>query len=333
METTPQMDFAGLQARIVPLVAELFATLASQNPLRMYFADIAEKTLLDIVQVLREDGMSQEAIAATLGLTMNGYRAKMKRLHEVHAGAPQEPDEAPRTLLERVHTFVEETCPDQAWLGFEHITDKFKGVKPDSLKGVLHFLVRSDLLEVEGRGRTRRYRSVDRTRRTEVNHHDLEVLLYREGPLSLEEAARRLGIDAERCAAHLETVSAAGGVVVKHVGGEARYVVRQYHIPLDTVEGYEAAIFDHLAAVIHAICKKLRLGRHAASLAEHTGGATFSFRLPSEDPLWDEVSAYLRDSRLRLETWLSAARALPEEVERDKRVTIYVGQLTEEVRS
>jgi hypothetical protein len=39
------MNFAGLQARIVPLIAELFATLASRNPLRMYFADIAGKTV------------------------------------------------------------------------------------------------------------------------------------------------------------------------------------------------------------------------------------------------------------------------------------------------
>jgi expansin (peptidoglycan-binding protein) len=53
------MNFAGLQARIVPLIAELFATRASRNPLRMYFADIAGKTLLDIVEVLRQDGLSQ----------------------------------------------------------------------------------------------------------------------------------------------------------------------------------------------------------------------------------------------------------------------------------
>jgi hypothetical protein len=53
------MNFAGLQARIVPLIAELFATLASRNPLRMSFADIAGKTLLDIVEVLRQDGLSQ----------------------------------------------------------------------------------------------------------------------------------------------------------------------------------------------------------------------------------------------------------------------------------
>ena len=73
------MNFAGLQARMVPLVAELFATLASKNPLRMYFADIAGKTLLDVVQVLRQEGVSQEAIAASFGLTMNGFRDRMRR--------------------------------------------------------------------------------------------------------------------------------------------------------------------------------------------------------------------------------------------------------------
>lgn len=102
------MNFAGLQARIVPLIAELFATLASRNPLRMYFADIAGKTLLDIVEVLRQDGLSQEAIAAAFGLTINGYKAKMTRLQALHRaeGAPGGADQ--RTLLERVHTFVYE---------------------------------------------------------------------------------------------------------------------------------------------------------------------------------------------------------------------------------
>ena len=37
------MNFAGLVERLVPQVAELFATLATRDPLRMYFADIADR--------------------------------------------------------------------------------------------------------------------------------------------------------------------------------------------------------------------------------------------------------------------------------------------------
>src|SRR5689334_18756891 len=89
-----ELNFAGLVERIVPLVAGLFATLAPRNPLRMHFADIANKTLLDMVEVLRHDGVSQEAIAASLGLTINGFRSKMKLLRERFASRAPADDDA-----------------------------------------------------------------------------------------------------------------------------------------------------------------------------------------------------------------------------------------------
>ncbi len=56
------------------------------------------------------------------------------------------------------------------------------------------------------------------------------------------------------------------------------------------------------------MCKKLRLGRHHASLGDLIGGATFTFRVPVDDPLYDEVSVFLRENRVRLEGWLARAR-------------------------
>ena len=102
---------------------------------------------------------------------------------------------------------------------------------------------------------------------------------------------------------------------------------------MDTVEGYEAAIYDHLSAVVAALCKKLRTRQHNASLKDLTGGATFTFYVPVDDPLWGEVSGYLRENRLRLEDWLTRARALEGQKHAPgtlKRVTIDVGQMVDD---
>lgn len=332
-DATEPTNFAGLQARIVPLVAELFATLATRNPLRMYFADIAGKTLLDIVQVLRHEGISQEAIAASLGLTLNGYHAKMKRLQALHVPEDQPESGEARTLLERVFSFVADRG-EEGGTTLRAITDAFRGVKADSLNGVLHFLVRSALLSVEGRGRDRRYAVVMRPGEAPPNEHDAAVLLYREGPMTRAELARRLECSVEDATRLVERLAAEGTArAVGELEGETTWRAVDYHIPLDHTEGYEAAIFDHLAAVIQAVCKKLRLGRHHASLGDLIGGATFTFRVPVDDPLYDEVSVFLRENRVLLERWLARARAISDaglEGRAVRRFTLYVGQSVED---
>ena len=324
------MNFAGLQARLVPLVAELFATLASKNPLRMYFADIAGKTLLDVVQVLRQEGVSQEAIAASFGLTMNGFRDRMRKLQDAHrAGASQE-NGGQRTLLERVHSAIEEAAGPDGWTLAGALTERFRGTKADTIQGVVTFLQRSGLIEARGRGGSRAYRVAERSMGGGLTEFDVQVVLYREGPLTLERLAQRLEVAEAQCLPLLALIRARGELEEQPgVDGTLHYSARTYHIPMDTVEGYEAAIYDHLSAVVGSLCKKLRMRQHSAKLADLTGGATFTFFVPVEDPLWQEVSGYLRENRLRLEDWLARAKAL-EGGEHPpgtlRKVTIYVGQ-------
>ena len=218
-----EMNFIGLQARIVPLVAELLATLATRNPLRMYFADIAGKTLLDIVQVLRHDGISQEAIAASLGLTLNGFQARMKRLKEQHDEPPEEDGDDRRTLMERVFAFIADHPDAEQGVPIRQVGDAFRGVKRDTLNGVLHFLVQSGFLTAEGRGGRRRLRVERRPHAQGPNEHDVGVLLYREGPLTLAELARRLECSTERAASLLDRLRRDGALVEGESDGEATF--------------------------------------------------------------------------------------------------------------
>lgn len=330
-----ELNFAGIVERVVPLVAELFATLASRNPLKMHFADIANQTLLDMVEVLRHDGVSQEAIAASLGLTINGFRAKLKQLRDRYrAGAPLDEEarspSLPRTLLERVFTHVEESTPGVSWAQMQQA---FRGVKPDSLRGVLHFLVKSGLLSVSGSGKTRTYRIVHRMP-SGPGVLDALVLLFREGPLTLGQLAQRLAVPEARAQLLIDRVAATGRLKTAPLpDGTTGHRVNEYHVPVDSPEGYEAALYDHLSTVIRAICKKVRGGQHQATMRDVNGGATFSFDVPSDDPLAAEIRTFLPKMRRQLDEWLERSEAATRErPEADKeRVTIYLGQMTEDL--
>lgn len=338
-----ELNFAGLVERIVPLVAELFATLASRNPLRMHFADIANKTLLDMVEVLRHDGVSQEAIAASLGLTINGFRSKMKLLRErFGARAPddtgiEERSASPvRTLLDRVFSHIEEQ-PAPRGATYTQLLQTFRGVKADSLKGVLHFLVKSGLLSVSGSGKTRTYRVVHRSA-VGPGVLDAMVMLFREGPLSAGDLALRLGIGETRALELVDGLRAAGRLESRPLpDGAMGHRVMEYHVPVDSPEGFEAALFDHLSTVVRAICKKVRGGEHRATMADLNGGATFSFDVPASHPLAGEIRNFLPTMRKTLDDWLERSEAeLANAIAADptvetERITIYVGQTTEDL--
>lgn len=331
---THELNFAGIVERTVPLVAELFATLASRNPLKMQFADIANQTLLDMVEVLRQDGVSQEAIAASLGLTINGFRAKMKQLRErYHERSPDEPRSPamPRTLLERVFGHIEEQ-PAHKGATWAELQQEFRTVKLDSLRGVVHFLVKSGLLSVTGSGKSKTYRVVHRVP-SGPGVLDAMVLLFREGPLTETDLARRLNVPELRARALLDQLRLANRLVSAPLpDGSTGHTVTEYHVPVDSPEGYEAAIFDHLATVVHAICKKVRGGQHSATMRDTNGGATFSFDVPRDGELAAEIRGFLARMRPQLDDWLTRSKhaldtATPEQ-ERE-RITIYLGQMTE----
>jgi len=332
------INFASLVERLVPLVAELFATLSSRNPLRMHFADIANKTLLDMVEVLRHDGISQEAIAASLGLTINGFRSKMKtlRVRYREEGSDDVGDDyAPRTLLERVYAFIDETASPRG-VSHEAVATQFRGVKADSLSGVLHFLVKSGLLSVSGDGRRRVYRVVNRPV-AGPGFVDAMVMLFREGPMTIFHLAQRLGLPQATCAEFVERLRDAERIEeTTAADGTVRYRVTEYYVPVDATEGYEAALFDHISAVVSAVCRKVRGGVHRATMGDLDGGATFSFDVHASDPLYEEVSGFLARMRAQLEAWNErAAQRLAEDdasaLADRRRITIYLGQMVEDL--
>ena len=328
------MNFSRLVERMVPLVAELFATLASRDPLRMYFADIAEKTLHDIVSELGKAGLSQEAIAASLGMTIGGFRNKMRRLREAYREEGDGTTESPRSLMEHVYGFIHEHGSEIDPVEYRAIEEHFSGVKEDSLRGVLHFLVQYGLLSVSGRSATREYRIVPRRTSDQSGHQDAVVALYRDGPLSAEDLGHRLELSPDEVAAVLQALRVDGRLgEIQGDDGVTRYRATAYHIPVDAVDGFEAALWDHFQAMCRAICRKVRLARYGAAPDDRIGGATYSYDLPADHPLVEEIGGFLRTSREKLEAWRVAAHPLLADLapgDGQVRLTIYIGQTVEE---
>jgi hypothetical protein len=331
-----QLDFSGLVERLVPLVAELFATLAAQDPLKMSFADIAGKTLLDMVEVMQRDGMSQETIAATLGMTIGGFRTKLKKLRDVYRSSePPSGGSRSRTLLEQVFAFIDETARESSKdVPFHVIAERFQGVHDDTLRGVLKFLVGYELLETLGRGQRRRYRIATRRVSGDSGLPEVSVLLFREGPMTLEQLCKRSGRSEAACLPLLEQLRQDGALEeLAAPNGSTLYRVSDYHIPVGMTAGYEVAILDHVTAMCAAVCKKVRLGRHEATAADLHGGTTFSFDVPVGHPLETEIAGFLKGARVQMETWLEASRTASkgERGRPMRRVTIYTGQMVEDV--
>ena len=115
--------------------------------------------------------------------------------------------------------------------------------------------------------------------------------------------------------------------------GGIRYAVEGFHIAFDADEGYEAALWDHFQAVSRTMCRKLRIGQHQARLHDVIGGTTFTFDLPSDHPLHEELQGFLSRTRQQMDRWLAQVEALPPRAEEERwvRVTLYTGQMVEEL--
>lgn len=326
------MNFSNLVERMVPLVAELFATLKANDPLRMDFADIAHKTLLDIVEVLNEEGLSNEVIAESLGMTISGFYKKIKELRSTYS-TPSGGRRAAPSLMERVYKHVHDNGSPTRPVSYNDLTDHFHLVPADRLNAVLRFLVRYSLLSVAGHGIYRQYRIVPRSEQAPAGYQDVVLMLYRDGPMSTEQLEQRLQLSDQELERHISRLRD-NGRLEETTGDDStpRYRATAYHIPVGTPEGFEAALWDHFSTMVRAMCKKVRLAKYGAAAADVVGGATASFEVPVDSPEYAEISGFLKDSRERLQAWFE--RVQPYIDDRDPgreyaRVSVYVGQMVE----
>ena len=111
---------------------------------------------------------------------------------------------------------------------------------------------------------------------------------------------------------------------------DQRLVALDCVVPLGATVGWEAAVFDHVQAVVQTICQRLRLLGSPSAAALHVGGSTYGFELSADHPLHDEVLGLLErlrnqagELRRRVDEY-NRAHPAP----RPLRVVTYIGQNT-----
>jgi len=217
------------------------------------------------------------------------------------------------------------------------ILNRFSGDDEAQVKAVLFDLCESQLVFSSGTGSNTTYRAASEDELVALQHMRgsegldelLLALVYRDGPLTIDEIAQRAKMERDELEATLARLLAAGRIDRTDRESVPHYQAGSLVIPLGASAGWEAAVFDHFKAFVTTIICRLRDDRETAALSDRIGGSTYTIDVWPGHPLADEVygslgriRADLSNLRERVENF-NGEREIPEA---NTRVVIYAGQ-------
>ncbi len=311
---------------LVRQTAILVAQLATTGGVRAPLTQIANQVFLDLVRELERLGVSRKVSADMFGLGLRTYRRKIQRVGDVST-------DRGRSLRAEVLVFLR----GDGVVSRAEILEHFPNDDEAQVRAVLRDLRESQLVFTLGKGTRTSYRAatpdelsaLKRKRGDEGEDEFHMALMYREGPLSVEEIAERAQVETVSVEAAVTRLSAAGRIRQVDHDGQPRYQAQALTIPLGATFGWEAAVFDHFKAVVGTVLSRLRANEAAPLPADRVGGSTYTIDLWKGHPLEEEVVGTLQ----RLRTGLSELRQRVTEINKDHdplppmdRVVIYVGQ-------
>jgi hypothetical protein len=309
---------------IVRQTTILIAQLATSRGVRAPLAQIANQVFLDLVRELERQGVSRKVSADMFGLGLRTYRRKIQRLSESST-------ERGRSLWE----VVLEHLKDRGLVTRLEILTRFSRDDEAQVRAVLHDLCESQLVFSSCSGPNTTYRAateeelatLQQRRGPEGSDELLIALMYRDGPLSLQDIAARAQLQLAETEKAAERLLASGRVERLENDGETLYRARALVVPLGAPVGWEAAVFDHFKALVTTVLG--RLDEHRTAPDDQVGGSTYTIDVWDGHPLSDEVygtlgrlRATLGDLRARVATF-NATTELPNQ---HTRVVIYAGQ-------
>lgn len=315
-----------LQA-IVRQTTILIAHLATSRGIRAPLATIANQVFADLVGELERQRVSRKVSADMFGLGLRTYRRKIQRLSESST-------ERGRSLWEAVLEYLQaRNLATRA-----EILEHFSSDDERQVRSVLRDLRESGLVFSSGAGPYTSYRAaredeiaaLQQRRGGEGLDELLLAIIFREGPLSVEEIAKRSQLSIDRLEVILSRLQGEGRLE-RIVNGDQPPLYRagRLVIPLGASAGWEAAVFDHFKALVTTIICRLREQSTRSSLSDDVGGSTYTISIWPGHPLRDEVRGTL--GRLRAE--LSDLRERAKKVNDEHgvplshtRAVIYVGQ-------
>jgi hypothetical protein len=320
------MNIPVLIDSLVRQVTVLIAQLATAGGVRAPVAHLANQVFVQLARELESQGVSRKVSADMFGMALRAYVRKLRRLSE----AQSQPGV---TLWQAVLEFIR----TEKLVARTRVLARFAHDDELSLTGVLHDLMQSGLVFSSGLGEHAVFRAASDEELGELSRISSEqgldelvwVLVYREGPLDEPALAARLSRSMAELALPLERLTADGRVQRSKDG---RLSAVDFLLPLNASAGWEAAVFDHVQAVVQTICQRLQQAAQTASTGipkRPVGASTYSFDVWPGHPLYDEVSSNLStlrqrlgDLRLRVDAH-NRQRGLPTDYEQ---IITYVGQ-------
>ena len=294
------MNAGVLIGAIVQQLTVLIAQLATSGGARAPLAHVAGQVFLELAREIEAQGVSRKVSADMFGMALRAYQRKVKRLAGQSA---QRSDSLWSELLD--------VLEQAGSLTRKEILKRFSTDDEEIVRAVLHDLVQSGLIVEAGKGAALRYRLAryeELTAREESGRDALlAVLVYRHGPIALDTLCVRTGLARATLEPVLQRLVASGALERTAAG---QYAARDFSVPLGDGAGWEAAVFDHLQAMVQTICQRLS----GAFPAHLVGGSTYSFDIWDGHPLQVEVEGEL--ARFRAEH-----SALRERVDAHNRVS------------
>jgi hypothetical protein len=288
---------------IVQQVTVLIAQLATSGGVRAPIAHIANQVFVDLARELEAQGVSRKVSADMFGMALRAYQRKLRRLT---ARGPGREGTLWRALLDAIAA--------AGTLERGELLERFGRDDEVLVRGLLRDLCESGVLSCSGQGNDAQYRLLSeqelRQRLADEQERGFDELLcalvYRGGPHTAQALAARLHMEPAALAARLDRLCASGRLELT----EAGYATHDLSVPLRAEAGWEAAVLDHVQAVVQTICQRLQVGASVPRGKERVGGSTYSFDVWDGHPLAGEVEAALArfraqqgELRERVDAW------------------------------
>ncbi len=319
------MDIRLLTDTIVRQTTVLLAQIATASGVRAPLAHVANQVFLDLAQELEAQGVRRKVVADMFGLALRSYQMKVRRLMETN--------EVQHSTWRKVFTRLEAGTVTRRELSIALPT-----LSSRDLSAVLNDLVDSGLAYSTGTGQNAVYGATSQADRTRLGENEAQqslenrlwlVLATAATPLALKDLEREAGQAAPETVAVALDALLGEGRVKQHAqqGGPDVFEALDFHIPVGSEQGWEAAVCDHFVAVSTAVAAKLSTARSRND--DVIGGATLRFRVYEGHPHRTEVRTLLQRTREEVgELWqrVSAyndANVPPEDCET---ITFYYGQ-------
>lgn len=281
---------------VVRQTTVLIAQLATAGGVRAPLAHVADEVFTHLSRELEAQGVSRKVGADMFGMALRAYQKKIQRLRESSTVRGQ-------SLWSAVLSYVEASRV----VTRSEVLRRFRNDDVTLVRGVLFDLVESGLVSSSGSGASAVFRRTTQEERSLMGQAGtglLEfvwVLVYREGPLTLDLLAKSSGVGETELLQALQGLEQAGRVQ-QH---EGQWSAAEFVVPMGSDTGWEAAVFDHHHALVKTLCARLGRSADTARMAATTGGSTYTMDVWSEHPLRDEVLGTLR----RVREQLAALRA------------------------